>query len=846
MHAIAPFRGGLRRHLILLVLVALVPMLLCAGGLAWWNSVKERRAIELGLTETVRALTIATDQKMALTMEALASAALSRPMIEADYPRFANVLRDLVARHPGWAYASLVDEAGRQVFTTQPSAGDRPTAEEGEPAAIFRQVTESRRPAVSNLFIDRVSHRPLVAVAVPVFNTNNRVLVLIAALLPEQIAAVLRQQQGLEGWLASVVDGNGTLIARTIRHNEFVGLPALAWWREATASHDHGILSGPSLHGQIYTYAFQRSHLTGWIIGFGVPREVFTATFNQSLAVTAIVGGLVIIGSILLALAVARRILAPVQALTAAARPFIHDTHGRRRQYDIAELDELHRALDGLAEDLARSRQRFQKVFSVAPVMLFVCDDAYRLTEVNDIWLKTLGYERDEVLGKTPFDFHTPDSCNYCREVVVPHFLGTGMVDDMPAQYVTKAGDIRDVLVSLRGEYDDDGTIIRTIGALRDVTEPRRVEAALHRAIDDAAKANEAKTRFLAAASHDLRQPLQALSLYLGVLRHRLGAGEAPIMTAIGQCVDSLTGLLDDMLDVARLDAGAITPRMSEVPVARLTRRVAAAWSIQAEVKGLQLRIADCGAVVRTDPTLMDRVLSNLVGNAVRYTERGRILVGCRRAGPDQLRLEVWDSGIGIPTDKLGDIFEEFRQLDNAERRRDRGTGLGLAIVQRISRLLGHRLQVRSWPGQGSVFSVTLNAAAARSAPEAAAVEQAPPPRRRILVVDDEAHVRTALAMVLRELGHDVDTAETIDEALDLVGQDKPQLVIADFRLGGGHTGIELVNAVRSRMDRDVPAVVLTGDTDPATIHRIAGAGLHLLHKPLQVEALKTFLGQVA
>jgi signal transduction histidine kinase len=450
-----------------------------------------------------------------------------------------------------------------------------------------------------------------------------------------------------------------------------------------------------------------------------------------------------------------------------------------------------------------------------------------------------------EALGHTPWEFHTSASAAAARQVAREEFLGEGALDRFPAQYVTKAGEVREVLVSLRADRDADGRIVRTIGAVLDVTERRRAEAGLARAVEEAERANDAKTRFLAAASHDLRQPLQALSLYLGVLKARLQGREEQVMEAVGQCVESLTGLLNDMLDVARLDAGVISPKLADIPVSRLLERVAAAWRIQAEAKGLRLRVVPSSKVVRTDPALMDRVLSNLVANAVRYTARGSILVGCRPVGEDQVRIEVVDTGIGIPADKLDEIFEEFRQLGNPERRRDKGTGLGLAIVRRIADLLGHRVEVRSRSGRGSVFAVTLPMAGQCSLEEAAQ-ESADNHARRILVVDDEELVRRALEMVLAEMGHQVETAETVEEALRVSRRRRPELVIADFRLAGGTTGIDAIRAVRANCGAALPAVVLTGDTDPATIRRIVDEGLDLLHKPLRIEALKGFLKRVA
>ncbi|MGE5475876.1 MAG: ATP-binding protein [Bacteroidales bacterium] len=566
---------------------------------------------------------------------------------------------------------------------------------------------------------------------------------------------------------------------------------------------------------------------------------------SATLGITAGFGVVVLGASVVLALALARRILRPVQALTAIAQPLLHEQGTPARVFGIAELDALYQALDVLSGELAKTQERFLSFFSAAPVMLFVLDGDNRLVAVNQAWTHTLGYGDQEVLGRQPWEFHTAASAEHVQQSAWPQYLRDGALDRLPGQYVTKAGEVREVLVSLRADRDEDGRIVRTIGAIQDVTELRRAEAGLARAVDEAERANDAKTRFLAAASHDLRQPLQALSLYLGVLKARLQGREEQVMEAVGQCVESLTGLLNDMLDVARLDAGVITPKLADVPVNRLLERVVAAWRIQAEAKGLQLRVVASTAVVHTDPALMDRVLSNLVGNAVRYTEQGRILVGCRRVAGDQLRIEVLDSGIGIPADKLGEIFEEFRQLGNPERRRDKGTGLGLAIVRRIADLLGYRLTVRSQAGRGSVFAISLPAAQMCSIEHAASAAQAEH-ARRILVVDDEALVRNALELVLADMGHQVDSAETVEEALRQSRAHNPELVIADFRLAGGTTGIDVIRAVRQSCGRELPAVVLTGDTDPATIRRIVGEGLHLLHKPLRLEALRGFLKQVA
>lgn len=850
MVPLARFRGGLRHHLVLLVLVALLPMLLWAAGLTLWSSLQERRVMERDQSETAHALSIAVDQEIRLTIAALDSAALSRRLVTDDIAGFDEIARRLAAIHLEWNNVILFDGFDRQVLNTlRPFGTPLPLLSDPtylEAAKAVRMVMETGKPAVSNLFYAQIVGADAVLVAVPVRNSAGVLTrVLAATIQPQRLGAVLAAQQLPEGWFAAIVDRTGRMISRVPGNDLEMGQPMPEWFRNSMAAAPAGMVDGVSMAGDKVTASYERSELTGWTVSFGVNRSLFYANLRGSLGVTVGFGALVLGGSLLLALAMARRILDPVQALTAAARPFIQDRKVVASVFGIAELDALHQALDVLTDELAKTQQRFLTFFAAAPVMLFVQDEKGRLIAVNDAWLRTLGYDQDEVLGRCPWEFHTEQSRAYGEAVVWPEFLRRGQMDAVWGEVLTKTGATRDVLISLRADRDGDGRTLRTIGAVQDVTEQRWAEKALARAVEEAVRANDSKTRFLAAASHDLRQPLQALSLYLGVLKTRLNGREEQVMEAVGQCIESLTGLLNDMLDVARLDAGVITPKLADVPVNRLLERVAAAWRIQAEAKGLRLDVVPCHRVVHSDPALMDRVLSNLVANAVRYTEQGHILVGCRSVGPERLRIEVWDTGIGIPADKLSEIFEEFRQLGNPERRRDRGTGLGLAIVQRIADLLGHGVTVRSVAGKGSVFTITLPTVIA-SSQDAMPVHEGGAETRRILVVDDEIHVRSALELVLGEMGHRVEGAETVAGAVQSTMRHQPELVIADFRLAGGETGIDVIQAVRSHCGEQVPAVVLTGDTDPATIRRIVGAGLHLLHKPIQLEALRAFLRQVA
>ncbi len=367
---------------------------------------------------------------------------------------------------------------------------------------------------------------------------------------------------------------------------------------------------------------------------------------------------------------------------------------------------------------------------------------------------------------------------------------------------------IRDVAGALRG----------AVATFVDITDRVRAEEALIEAKEAAEEANRAKSRFLAAASHDLRQPLQALHLYMGLLGERLAGREEELHKSIQRCLRGLSRLLDDLLDISKLDAGLIEATLQPVALDELTDWVANDFRLQAAEKGLRLDVVRCPlATGLSDPTLLGRILSNIVGNAVRYTDKGRILIGCRRRA-DRYRIEVWDTGIGIPPDKIPEIFREFHQLDNEGRNSERGTGLGLAIVDRLARLLRHRVEVRSWPGHGSMFAIDIPQTAGPAVEPAPTRKDAAPGRRGcVAVLEDETMVREALQIVLEAWGYQVVAAAT-PAALQRALLDRrcaPEIVIADYRLGSGLTGTEAIAQLRSSLCAEMPAIVLTGDTSP-------------------------------
>jgi CheY-like chemotaxis protein len=335
-----------------------------------------------------------------------------------------------------------------------------------------------------------------------------------------------------------------------------------------------------------------------------------------------------------------------------------------------------------------------------------------------------------------------------------------------------------------------------------------------------------------------LRQPVHALSLFVGALRgHRLEPEPAALVDRIENSVSAMDGLFSALLDISRLDAGVVAPEMKTFPISDLLQVLERDYTTEAESKGLTLRIRACNSWVRSDPVLLERILRNLLSNAVRYTDRGGVLLGCRRRGG--LRIEIWDTGRGIEEAQVPRVFEEFFQIDNPERDRTKGLGLGLAIVRRLADLLGHTLAFASVPGRGSMFGIDVPLAE----PRAILPPMAPGVARTgtILVVDDEMAIQEGMRSLLTAWGHAVLCAGSGEEGLARLAAcgARPDLIICDYRLRGEETGATVIRRLRAEHGDDIPGVLITGDTAPNRLEEAAASGLLLLHKPVANSRLR-------
>jgi two-component system, sensor histidine kinase len=363
-------------------------------------------------------------------------------------------------------------------------------------------------------------------------------------------------------------------------------------------------------------------------------------------------------------------------------------------------------------------------------------------------------------------------------------------------------------------------------------------------------EASQHKSRFLAAASHDLRQPMHALGLFVAQLRGHITSPEGSrLVDCIDDAIAGMNELFNTLLDITKLDAGALTPTIAEFPVAELLRRIESTFAAVAQEKGLSLRLASTSAWVRSDPVLLERIVLNLVSNAVHYTTSGGIVVGCRRGGA-LLRIDVADSGPGIPDDQRRKIFGEFYRLADAAKTNQAGLGLGLAIVERLCALLDHPIELKSTPGKGSRFSIAVPraraAGVAKSEPSRQAVIDVPS-RKLVVVMDHDARILEGMGGLLRDWGCCVVIAATSEAALTEVkrlGREaRPDLIISDYHLADGQSGITAIAKLREAHGA-IPAFVMSGDTAPERLREARDSGLHLLHKPVQPITLRAMVNR--
>ena len=467
----------------------------------------------------------------------------------------------------------------------------------------------------------------------------------------------------------------------------------------------------------------------------------------------------------------------------------------------------------------AESETLFRTLLESAPDAMIIVDADGEIAIVNVQAERMFGYGRAELVGnriemllpKRLRESHIGHRDRFARNPSIrPMGLGRELVGQR------KDGSEFPVEISLSPVHAASGTYISSV--IRDVTQRKRMEQQILAAQEAAERANKANSAFLAAASHDLRQPVQALSLLNGALRRTVKDERAlQMIESQEHSLTAMTNLLNSLLDISRLDAGVVTPEYEDFPMQRLIDRLSPEFARQAQHKGLDFGSCACDGTVRSDPNLLSEIIQNLVGNAIRYTDKGKVELNCIEQD-GRCCIEVRDTGIGIGKDQQEVIFKEFHQIKSPGGSKE-GFGLGLAIVKRLAELLGHDIDVKSEVGDGSCFTVSMPVVGATAAQadeiDATQAMEEESMSGLIILIEDDVNVANAWGLLLEAEGYRVATAASATEARALINHldQAPVLVISDFHLLDGSTGVEAVTEIRDHYGLNIPAFIVSGDT---------------------------------
>ena len=490
------------------------------------------------------------------------------------------------------------------------------------------------------------------------------------------------------------------------------------------------------------------------------------------------------------------------------------------------------------------SEAYFRVLIESAPDAMIIVDDAGEIAIVNGQAERMFGYDREEMIGNK-------------IEMLLPERIRSSHVGRRDAY--TKNPSIRPMGAGMElvGQRSDGSEFPVEISlspvstpktsfvssVIRDVTERKRMEQDIIAARQEAERANKANSAFLAAASHDLRQPVQAISLLNGALRRTVKDQKALQMIEHQEhSLTAMTNLLNSLLDISRLDAGAITPDLEDFPMQRLVDRLSPEFGRQAQHKGLKFKSHSCDSTVRSDPNLLSEVIQNLVSNAIRYTDKGTVELKCvKRDG--QCCVQVLDTGIGIDKEHQEAIFTEFHQVKSPGGSKE-GFGLGLAIVKRLTDLLQHTISVDSDPGRGSCFTVSLPAIEFDSESVDRDDETHPVAEEAasglVILIEDDVNVANAWGLLLESEGYRVATAASATEARAVINHldEAPKLIVSDFHLLDGSTGVEAVGDIRAHYGLNIPAFIVSGDTSKVVKDARPVDNSTLMSKPVNTARL--------
>ncbi|MBI2236578.1 MAG: PAS domain-containing protein [Magnetospirillum sp.] len=823
----------LNHYLITLILAIALPGLVFGAAASWWLAKELRSRLEGEAARVAEASAEDVADKVRMTIAAMRVLARSPSIANGDFAaayRAAEILADDIGQDIG-----LATPDGSQIFNTRRPFGE-PLPRRSNSRSYMRALATAR-PSVSDVIIGAIAQTALITIDLPVSTTAGP-LVLATSTEGREIAAVLTRSNLALGWVIAVVDGDGRTIARSAQHAEFTGRMEHPEVAAAQSDQMAGRSATRTFDGVEIATFFHKVRGTGWTVVVCVPKAILRQPLRQQYAWLAGGGAVALLLTSIVAVILGRHLRTASTRLTEVAAAVGQGREAPTEAMALAEFEAVAEALRNSRGEILEREERLRLFTEIVPAAIAMLDTDMRYIAVSRRFAEDLRVPLDGLIGRSHYDVF-PEIPQHWKEI--HRRCLNGAIERCPQDAFPRADGTTDWLSwEIRPWQDSDGKVGGIAMAIEIISERKRTGDELRAAKAEAERASAAKSRFLAAASHDLRQPVQSLMLLLEVLRGRAGDGPlAKLTDAMEKALEALGTLLNGILDISKLEAGIVVPSFEAVSLGVALERLATEYAARGAERGIEVKLVPATAVIRTDPTLLERVLRNLMENALRYTEAGRILIGLRRRG-GMVRIDVVDTGIGIAAEHLTAIFDEFHQLGNPARDRSQGLGLGLAIVERTVRLLGGRIEVASSPGKGSRFSVLLPRACRCSLPASDCGNDDPNGRgQAVLVVEDDPQLLAAMLLMLTEKGYFPMGAQSGEAAVALVENGCcPVAVVADHRMAGMLDGIGTIRAVRAMLGFNVAGLVVTGDTAPERIHEVHGAGIALLHKPVGSRAL--------
>ena len=721
----------LRSYLILLVLAAVLPVMIFAGVMTYLSYQQQRENLANGMIERARAISAALDREFLVSIQSLKVLAASTHLDKGQLAEFYHDMKGALAAYSrAWQNLTLVDSSGQQLINLRRPFGS-PLPPTGNPEAIER-VRRSKETAIANLSPGPVTGAPGIVLHVPVLKDGEVKYVLNAIFYPGPLTDLLLQQKLPSGWIATIIDRNQTVVARTRNVEKFFGKPASPSFTAQAKQYQEANWRGTTLDGIAVVAALHRSDLSGWTVGLASPAEEVDAPLWKSLMLTGAGGLALLLAALGLAAAVGRRIAAPVSALSRAAEKLGRGETPEIPLSPIVEMSRLAQGLENAAtlrrraeEQLRYQLQLSQNITDKAADSIFVCDEQGRATFINPEAAKTFGFSAEEMTGQPLHDkihHRHLDGRPFARtDCVLEQIHTTGRTVRNQEQVFFRKDGSSVIVECSNAPLEVNGQRVGAVLMARDVTEQRAQEEIRRRSQDleeqnrSIQEANRLKSEFLANMSHELRTPLNAVIGFSEILiDERIGTvnpAQQEYLNDIWTSGQHLLQLINDVLDLAKVEAG----RMELIPETFSVKAAIAESAATIRAAALKKNIAvhikapSEEIVAMLDPLRFKQVLHNLLSNAVKFTpDNGVVTITVSLDDDEQIRLQVQDTGIGIKKQDLPRLFQEFEQLDSGLGRRQQGTGLGLALTKKIVELQGGSILVESEFGKGSTFTIRI------------------------------------------------------------------------------------------------------------------------------------------